>query len=70
MKYGARNQLVGEVVEIRKGGVMCQVKLKVRGPTTMCSVMTTESLKELGLKKGDTVNIIAKAVNVLLTKGR
>ena len=69
MKYGARNQLVGEVIEIKKGAVMCQVKLKVAAPATMCSVMTLDSLDDLNLKKGDQVNVIAKAVNVLLTKG-
>ena len=68
MKYGARNQVVGKVTEIKKGGVMCQVKVRIAAPVTLCSVMTVESLKELGLKKGDPVHVIAKAVNVLLTK--
>jgi molybdopterin-binding protein len=31
------------------------------------SVMTLDSLKELGLKKGTRVRAIVKAVNVLLT---
>jgi molybdopterin-binding protein len=68
MKYGARNQLEAEVLEIKKGTVMCQVKVKVRAPGTMSSVMTLESLKELRLKKGDRVTVLAKAVNVLLAK--
>ena len=68
MKYGARNQLDAEVVEIKKGTVMCQVKVKVLAPGTMSSVMTLESLDELGLKKGDKVKVLAKAVNVLLAK--
>jgi molybdopterin-binding protein len=68
MKYGARNQLRGEVVEIKKGMVMCEVKVRVAAPAQMTSVMTLESLDELGLKQGDQVNVIAKAVNVLLTK--
>ena len=67
MKYGARNQMQGEVVEIKRGTVMCQVKVKVRTPPTMCSVMTLESLDDLRVKEGDKVNVIAKAVNVLLT---
>ena len=28
MKYGARNQLSGRLVEIKKGALMCQVKVK------------------------------------------
>ncbi len=68
MKYGARNQLDGEVVEIKKGGVMCQVKVKIPAGATMASVMTIDSLDELGLKKGDKVKVLAKAVNVLLAR--
>jgi len=66
MKYGARNNLEGKVVHIKKGAVMCQVTVKVKGPVTISSVMTMDSLKELGIKKGSTVRAIAKAVNVLL----
>lgn len=66
MKYGARNQLVGEVTEIKRGTVMCQVKVKIPAESTMCSVMTIESLEDLGLKPGAKVQVLAKAVNVLL----
>lgn len=66
MKYGARNQLVGEVTEIKKGTLMCQVTVRVPAESTITSVMTLDSLKELGIKKGSRVKAIAKAVNVLL----
>ncbi len=67
MKYGARNQLEGRVVEIKKGTVMCQVKVKIPAESTISSVMTLDSLADLGIKEGDPVKAIAKAVNVLLT---
>ena len=68
MKYGARNQIVGKVESIKKGTVMSEVKLKVLTCDFMESVMTMNSLKELGIKKGDKVRIVVKAVNVLLVK--
>jgi molybdopterin-binding protein len=68
MKYGARNQLIGKVTSIKKGSVMCEVSVKVSAAASMESVMTLKSLKELGLKKGDTVRVVVKAVNVLLVK--
>jgi molybdopterin-binding protein len=68
MKYGARNQLIGKVKGIKKGGLMCEVKLDVPAGSSMSSVMTLDSLKELGLKKGDKVRVVVKAVNVLLVK--
>jgi molybdopterin-binding protein len=68
MRHGARNQLEGEVVDIKKGGVMCQVKVRISAGATMSSVMTLESLDDLALKKGDKVQVLAKAVNVLLAR--
>ncbi|HET8539461.1 MAG TPA: TOBE domain-containing protein [Anaeromyxobacter sp.] len=67
MKVGARNQLSGTVTDVKKGSVMCQVKLDVT-PGKMASVMTVDSLDELGLKVGDRVQVIVKAVHVLLAR--
>ena len=68
MKHGARNQLEGKVVEIKKGTLMCQVKLEIQADSTMSSVMTLDSLNDFGIKEGDKVKAIVKAVNVLLIK--
>ncbi len=67
MQYGARNQLIGTVREIKQGDVMAQVKLDVEA-AGMSSVMTTESLEELGLRPGDRVRVVVKAIQVLLVK--
>jgi len=69
MKVGARNRIIGKVTDIQKGKVMCLVKVSVPAASLMASVMTLESLKELGLKKGDRIEVVVKAVNVLLMKG-
>ena len=68
MKVGARNQLVGKITEIKRGSVMVEVKLEIPGGSRMASVMTLESLQELGVDVGDTVQVVVKAVNVLLMK--
>ena len=67
MKFGARNQIVGTVTEIKKGDLMCQVKLDVPA-SKMSSVFTLDSLEEMGLKKGDKVQVLVKAIHVLLVK--
>jgi molybdopterin-binding protein len=71
MKHGARNDLPAEVTAIKRGAVMCQVEVKLVGTDyNMSSVMMTlDSLDSLGLKVGDKVQVVAKAVNVLLMKG-
>ena len=68
MKIGARNQLVGEVTEIKRGTVMGEVKLTIPAGSPMASVMTAESIDDLGLKQGDRVRVIVKAIHVLLIK--
>ena len=66
MKYGARNQWAGHVVEIKKDAIMCQVTVELAGGLRTTSVMTVDSLRELGIKKNSPVRAIVKAVHVLL----
>lgn len=68
MEIGARNRIEGEVTEIKRGTVMCQVRVKVAGGAIMESVMTLDSLDEMKLKVGDKVRVAVKAVNVMLLK--
>ncbi|UCD64813.1 MAG: TOBE domain-containing protein [Candidatus Zixiibacteriota bacterium] len=68
MKYGARNEIAGKVTQIKRGDVMCQVKLDIPAGSKMQSVFTVESLENLGIKEGDAVKVVVKAVNVLLVK--
>jgi molybdopterin-binding protein len=68
MKYGARNQIVGNVQRIKKGGLMAQVEVDVPARAVLSSVMTIDSLKDLKLKKGDRVRVVVKAIHVLLVK--
>jgi len=68
MEVGARNQLAGKVTEIKRGAVMCQVKVRVAGAAEVQSVMTLDSLDSMKLKVGDAVRVVVKAVNVLLVK--
>ena len=67
MKYGARNSVSAKVKSVKKGDVMSLVKFDVN-PCEMASVLTTESLEEMGLAVGDEVRLVVKAVNVLPVK--
>ena len=68
MKHGARNDIVGEVIELKTGELMAQAKVKINGEFNLSSVMTADSLAALGIQKGDKVRVLVKAVNVLLVK--
>ena len=69
MKHNARNDFPATIIAIKRGDVMAQVDVELVGTGYhMSSVMTVDSLDELGLTEGDTVRMLAKAVNVLLVK--
>ncbi len=52
MKHGARNDIPATVTAIKRGDVMAQVEVELVGTAyRMASVMTVDSLEELGLKK-------------------
>jgi molybdate transport system regulatory protein len=65
MKYGAQNRIQAKVKSVKQGDIMSLVKFDVVGPATMASVLTTESLEGLGLKVGDQIELIVKAIHVL-----
>jgi molybdate transport system regulatory protein len=68
VKYGARNQITARVTSVKKGDLMALVKFDVTTPAEMASVLTVESLEHLGLKPGDEVRLIVKAIHVLPVK--
>ena len=68
MKYGCHNQIRAKVKSINKGDVMSLVKFTVTDPHEMASVLTTESVNDLKLKKGEDVELIIKAIHVLPVK--
>jgi molybdopterin-binding protein len=68
MKYGARNKITATVKSVKKGDVMSLVKFDVSEPHEMASVLTTESVGDLKLKKGERVELVIKAIHVLPVK--
>ena len=68
MKYGARNAVMAKVKSVKKGDVMSLVKFDVTVPCEMASVLTSESVDDLGLKVGDQIRLVIKAIHVLPVK--
>lgn len=67
MEISARNKLKGTVSEIKSGGVMTEVTLDVGGHK-LCSVVTNDSISDLGIKQGDQLTAIIKSTSVMLMK--
>jgi len=67
MPISARNQLEGIVTSIKLGGVMAEVVVAV-GEHQLVSVVTRQSVEDLGLAEGDKVTAIIKSTEVMLEK--
>jgi molybdopterin-binding protein len=65
MKISARNQLRGTVEEIVRGVITARVSVRV-GQKLIESVITLQSVDEMGIKQGDTVTALIKSTEVLL----
>jgi molybdate transport system regulatory protein len=68
MRISARNVYAGKVAGIRKGAVNTEVTIALQGGETLCSVITNESARVLGLKTGMDVYAFFKASSVILGK--
>ena len=68
MKYGARNKITTKVISVKKGDIMSLDKFEVTAPIQMASVLSTESVDDMDLKPGDSVELIVKAIHVLPVK--
>ena len=63
----ARNQLVGKVVELRRGEVSTEVGIDIGGQV-VSAVITTESASQLELRVGDVAAAVFKAHDVMVQK--
>ena len=62
-----RNKLLGTIIEARSEGLLAQITIDVGGQT-MTSIITSDSARNLGLKKGVTVYALVKATEVMIIR--
>ncbi len=62
----ARNQLRGEVVSVKHGGVLSSVKMEIAAGQIMTATITREATDQLRLAPGSTVTALCKATDVML----
>lgn len=66
MKISARNVYQGKVKKIIPGAVNCEVTIQLPSGEEITSIITKNSVKRLGLKKGKQAYAIVKASSVLV----
>jgi molybdopterin-binding protein len=66
-RLSARNQLIGRVVEVRRGEVSTEIGIDIGGQV-VSAVITTESANHLELRVGDVAAAVFKAHDVMVQK--
>lgn len=66
MKISARNIFKGKVKHIVHGAINSEVTILLPGGMEITSVITKNSIKRLGLKKGKEAYAVVKASSVLV----
>lgn len=66
-QLSARNQLIGKVVEIRRGDITTDVTIDIGGQL-VGALITNESTDRLDLKVGDVAGAAFKALDVMVFK--
>ena len=62
-----RNRLRGFVEEVRAGGLLAQVRLRV-GDQILTAVITADAVQELKLRRGDDAVAIIKSTEVMIAR--
>ena len=66
-RVSGRNQLVGRVTDIKVDGLMAQVSLSIGGQH-VTSIITADAVREMRLRKGETVAALIKSTEVMLIR--
>jgi molybdopterin-binding protein len=62
-----RNQLVGKVIDLKVDGLMAQVVLEI-GDQRVTAIITSEAVREMQLKRGDTAAALVKSTDVMIER--
>ena len=65
VSLSGRNRLRGIVEEVRREGLLAQVRLRI-GEQQLTAVITRDAVDELGLRRGDEATAIVKATEVMI----
>ena len=65
VSLSGRNRLRGVVEEVRREGLLAQVRLRI-GELQLTAVITRDAVDELGLRRGEEATAIIKATEVMI----
>jgi molybdopterin-binding protein len=66
-RVSGRNQLVGEIVDVTISGLLAKIVLKI-GNQQITSIVTSDAVREMQLRKGQTAAALMKATEVMIVR--
>jgi molybdopterin-binding protein len=66
MSISARNQLKGKVVGLKKGVITAEVVIEIPGGNKITSIVSLDSVEDLGIKEGAEITAVIKSTSVML----
>jgi molybdopterin-binding protein len=66
-QVSGRNQLVGQIVEVKFSGFLAKVVLAI-GNQQITSIITADAAREMQLRKGQTAGALMKATEVMIER--
>jgi molybdopterin-binding protein len=66
-RVSGRNQLIGRVTDVRLDGLIAQITLSIGGQK-ITSIITSDAVREMRLKKGDTAAALIKSTEVMILR--
>jgi len=66
-QVSGRNQLVGQIVEVKFSGLLAKVVLTI-GDQRITSIITADAAREMQLRKGQTAGALMKATEVMIVR--
>ena len=70
LKISARNRLKGVVKGVEKGDIIAKVRVEISAPVVVTALISKEAVEDLDIKKGDSVEAVIKATEVMIAKER
>lgn len=66
MRISARNQIKGQIVEVKKGATTSHVRVEIAPGQIVTASITNEAVDDLGLKIGSAATVVIKASDVMI----
>ncbi len=67
-RLSARNRIRARIVEVNEGPITSEIKMEIKSQGRLTSIISNEAVQDLRLSRGDEVEAIIKATEIVIAK--